>query len=201
PKHIRWSKQLAMSPTEIDIPSGTVARIDGYTFLNKNARIISFQPHMHIRGKRQCLELIYPTSGAAAKTEVVSCANFNYNWHLNYSYADDAAPIVPKGTILHTITWHDNSTANKNNPDPKNCVGSFRFHFGYLNRNYVQALSIPVGPANSIEPGGPDRGQPTFFAVRTNRNMFTVTVPKDWGKKELVWTLTANGKTQKAFGW
>ncbi|PYR47998.1 MAG: hypothetical protein DMF89_17215, partial [Acidobacteria bacterium] len=83
----------------------------------------------------------------------------------------------------------------------KTSDGSFRFHFGYLNRNYVQALSIPVGPANSIEPGGPDRGQPTFFAVRTNRNMFTVTVPKDWGKKELVWTLTANGKTQKAFGW
>jgi hypothetical protein len=83
----------------------------------------------------------------------------------------------------------------------KTSDGSFRFHFGYLNRNYVQALSIPVGPANSIEPGGPDRGQPTFFAVRTNRNLFTVTVPKDWGKKDLVWTITANGKTQKAFGW
>ncbi len=123
PKHIRWSKQLAQSPTEIDIPAGTVARIDGYTVLHKAARIISFQPHMHIRGKRQCLELIYPTSGSAAKTEIVSCANFNYNWHLNYSYADDAAPIVPAGTILHMISWHDNSTANKNNPDPKNWVG------------------------------------------------------------------------------
>jgi hypothetical protein len=123
PKHIRWSKQLAQATAELDIPSGTVARIDGYTFLHKNARIISFQPHMHIRGKRQCLELIYPTSGPTAKTEIVSCANFNYNWHLNYSYTDDVAPIVPKGTILHMISWHDNSTANKNNPDPKNWVG------------------------------------------------------------------------------
>src|SRR5262245_32045789 len=75
--------------------------------------------------------------------------------------------------------------------------GSYRMHFGYLNRNYVQELSIPVGPGNNVEPGGPDRGQPTVFDVRTHRNMFTVAVPKDWGKKELVWTVVANGKTQK----
>lgn len=123
PKHIRWSKQLAQPTADLDIPGGSVARIDGYAVLHSAARIISFQPHMHIRGKRQCLELIYPTAGASAKTEMVSCANFNYNWHLNYSYADDSAPLVPAGTILHTISWHDNSTQNKFNPDPKNWVG------------------------------------------------------------------------------
>ena len=123
PKHIRWSKQLAQSTAEIDIPGGTVARIDGYAVMHKPARILSFQPHMHIRGKRQCLELIYPTGGAAAKTEMISCTNFNYNWHINYTYADEAAPLVPAGTLLHVITWHDNSQANKANPDPKNWVG------------------------------------------------------------------------------
>lgn len=82
------------------------------------------------------------------------------------------------------------------NPD-----GSFNMHFGYLNRNWVQHLSIPPGPNNSVEPGGPDRGQPGFFYPRINRNLFTVVVPKDWGKKELIWTLVANGKTLKAFGW
>jgi hypothetical protein len=79
--------------------------------------------------------------------------------------------------------------------------GSFAMHFGYLNRNYVEEPSIPVGPNNSVEPGGPDRGQPTVFRPRTNRNLFTVVVPKDWGKKELIWTLTVNGKTEKAYGW
>jgi len=79
--------------------------------------------------------------------------------------------------------------------------GGFAMHFGYLNRNYVQELSIPVGVANSIEPNGPDRGQPTYFYPRTQRSMFVVHVPKDWGKKDLTWTLTANGKTQKAIGW
>jgi len=79
--------------------------------------------------------------------------------------------------------------------------GSFAMHFGYLNRNWVQELQIAVGPANSFEPGGPDRGQPTYFYTRTNRNTFTVVVPKDWGRKELIWTVVANGKTQKAIGW
>jgi len=123
PKHVRWSKQLAQATSEIDIPGGTIARIDGYVVMHKNARILSFQPHMHIRGKRQCLELIYPTGGASAKTEMINCTNFNYNWHLNYTYTDDAAPLIPAGTILHVITWHDNSQSNRNNPDPKNWVG------------------------------------------------------------------------------
>lgn len=83
----------------------------------------------------------------------------------------------------------------------KNPDGSYNMHFGYLNRNWVQHLSIPAGPNNSIEPGGPDRGQPAFFYPRINRNLFTVVVPRDFGKKELVWTIVANGKTQKAYGW
>ena len=83
----------------------------------------------------------------------------------------------------------------------KSADGGFLMHFGYLNRNYVEELSIPVGPANSVEPGGPDRGQPAFFYTRTNRNLFRVAVPRDWGQKELIWTITANGKTEKAYGW
>jgi hypothetical protein len=80
--------------------------------------------------------------------------------------------------------------------------GSINMHFGYLNRNYVEMPTIPVGPNNIIEPGDPDRGQPTFFYPRTNRNMFTVNVPKGWPlNRDLIWTLTVNGKTQKAFGW
>lgn len=123
PKHIRWSKQLGQHVTDLDIPAGQIVRTDGYTLFNKAAKITAFQPHMHIRGKYQCLELIYPTSGTPMKTEIVSCAHFNYNWHLVYNYADDAAPIVPAGTILHVISWHDNTPANRYNPDPKNWVG------------------------------------------------------------------------------
>ncbi len=83
----------------------------------------------------------------------------------------------------------------------RNDDGSFTFHFGYLNRNYIEEPHIPIGPNNTIEPGGPDRGQPTYFYPRTNRAKFKVQVPKDFGKKEVVWTLIHRGQTLKAVGW
>ena len=94
-------------------------RSDGYTRFNKPGRITAFQPHMHTRGKRQCIELIYPDN----KTEQINCADWSFNWHIVDVYADDVAPIYPAGTVLHVISWHDNS-AGKGNPDPRNWVGS-----------------------------------------------------------------------------
>jgi hypothetical protein len=77
--------------------------------------------------------------------------------------------------------------------------GSFNMVFGYLNRNHVQELSIPVSVQNGFDPGPADRGQPTYFYPRENHFLFKVNVPKDWDKKkELVWTVTANGKTETA---
>ena len=66
---------------------------------------------------------------------------------------------------------------------------------GYFNRNAKEALDIPVGPNNRIEPGGPDMGQPTYFETRRQWGVFTIRVPKDFGTKKLTWTLTANGET------
>ena len=80
----------------------------------------------------------------------------------------------------------------------KNADGSFNFLFGYMNRNWEEEIDVPIGPDNSIEPGGPDQGQPTRLLPRRNRFVFRVRVPKDWGQKELVWTLTTKGKTEKA---
>jgi len=123
PKHTQWSKQLGQDAApDLDIPANGTMRRDGYTRLEKNARIMAWQPHTHIRGKYQCLELIYPSQ--PVKAEVVTCANWNYNWHTIYNYEDDVAPIVPAGTLLHVITWFDNTTGNKFNPDPKNWVGA-----------------------------------------------------------------------------
>ena len=78
--------------------------------------------------------------------------------------------------------------------------GTFDMVFGYLNRNYVEEVVVPVGPANHIEPEGPDLGQPAYFYPRVHHFVFRVNVPKDWGAKEVVWTISANGKTEKAYG-
>jgi hypothetical protein len=82
------------------------------------------------------------------------------------------------------------------NPD-----GSFDMLFGYLNRNYEESLDVSVGANNSLEPGGPDQGQPTFFLPGRHRFFFAVRVPKDWPTtRKLTWTLVIRGRTEKANG-
>jgi hypothetical protein len=113
PKHSITS--LTVGVNEIDIrPHTDNVRSDGYLTLTKPARLLSFQPHMHSRGKAECLEAIYPNG----KAEMLSCAKFFFNWHINYVYDDNAAPLLPSGTVLHSISWHDNTAGNKFNPDP-----------------------------------------------------------------------------------
>jgi len=77
--------------------------------------------------------------------------------------------------------------------------GTFTMYFGYMNTNWLEQFDIPIGVANSIEPGGPDQGQPTHFYPRRNPFLFTIRLPKDFGSKELIWTLTANGRTEHAY--
>jgi hypothetical protein len=128
PKHVLEMRQLA-STHDLDIPPNTKnVRADGYSILPRPAVIVSFQPHMHNRGQAQCLELIEPAGGrnggGRPRQEMVSCVDrFKFDWHVVYEYADDVAPIVPAGTILHQISLHDNTSANPSNPDPSNWVG------------------------------------------------------------------------------
>ena len=79
--------------------------------------------------------------------------------------------------------------------------GGFDMHFGYLNRNYVEDLHIPVGAANRMSPGEPDQGQPTYFYPRANRRVFSVTVPADWGDRRLEWQVTVGDEAHRALGW
>ena len=83
----------------------------------------------------------------------------------------------------------------------RNADGSFDLVFGTMNRNWEEEIHVPIGPDNHVEPGGPDRGQPTWFLPRRNRFLFRVRVPADFGDGELVWTVTSpNGRTYRAYG-
>lgn len=79
--------------------------------------------------------------------------------------------------------------------------GTSTILLGYYNRNTSQILDIPIGPNNRIEPGGPDRGQPTHFLPRRQYGVFSITVPKDFGSTKLTWTLVANGQTSVVSFW
>jgi hypothetical protein len=77
----------------------------------------------------------------------------------------------------------------------KNPDGTFSLLLGYYNRNRKQEVDLPVGPNNQIEPGGPDRGQPTHFLPGRAWGLFAVKVPADFGDNKINWTIIANGKT------
>src|SRR5262249_22117540 len=78
------------------------------------------------------------------------------------------------------------------NPD-----GSFSLLLGYYNRNRKQEVDIPIGPNNRIEPGGPDRGQPTQFMAGGGWGIFIVRAPADFGEQKITWSLVTNGKATR----
>ena len=105
---------------ELDIPPGELAMSEGFHVLRAPARLENFQPHMHMRGKAMSLEAILP-DGERELINIVD--HFNWNWHVNYVYDEDVAPVLPKGTVLKVTAWHDNRESNPNNPDPNQWVG------------------------------------------------------------------------------
>jgi hypothetical protein len=109
------------SVRDIEIPPNTVTAHQGSYVLPAPAILHNFQPHMHYRGKAFLLEAIYPDN----RREVINYADrYTNTWHINYIYDPDYAPVFPKGTVLQITAWHDNTAANKNNPDPRQWVTS-----------------------------------------------------------------------------
>jgi len=116
----RLTSLFAASIATMDIAPNTIAQHQGFHVLQRPARIENFQPHMHLRGKAMSMEAILP-DGTTRMLSYVD--HFNFNWMNNYIYTEDAAPVLPKGTILRVTAWHDNTVNNPMNPDPNQWVG------------------------------------------------------------------------------
>ena len=95
---------------KLEIPPGVVNEHTAYWTAPTPVLITNFQPHMHIRGKAMLMEAIYPDG----RSEILS---YSPNWNISAIYADAAAPLLPKGTVVKLTAWHDNTAANKANPD------------------------------------------------------------------------------------
>jgi hypothetical protein len=120
PKYAETTEKVG-DPKDLDIPANSDnVRFDAYNTLSKPARLVSFQPHLHNRGKASCMEAIYP---GGHKVETLSCvSHYQFAWHLVYLYGDEEQPLLPAGTVLHLTSWYDNSTNNKFNPDADNTI-------------------------------------------------------------------------------
>jgi hypothetical protein len=93
--------------------------LHAYKVLTDNIKVITFEPHLHAPGERMCLEAIWGYT-----VETLSCVGYDHNWVRGYAYEDDAAPLLPKGTILHIVGYMNNTSTNPNVPDPRNWQGS-----------------------------------------------------------------------------
>jgi hypothetical protein len=119
----KYRNNLSLVPAALgtlDIRPNTVSVVEGFFPLREAARIESFQPHMHLRGKAMTVEALLPTGQRQVLSHV---SDFNFNWMTTFVYADDVAPLLPKGTLLKVTAWHDNTSAKKSNPDPNQWVG------------------------------------------------------------------------------
>jgi hypothetical protein len=111
---------LLLLDNDLDIPANSIAVHQASYQLKRAARIISFQPHMHMRGKAMTLEAV-EESGRGQILGAVE--QFDFNWQVAYVYDDAVAPVLPKGTVLHATATYDNTAANHRNPDPDQWVG------------------------------------------------------------------------------
>ena len=110
----------ARGQSGLDIRPGEITVTQQFHVLPAPARLENFQPHMHMRGKAMSIEAIYPDG----RQEMLSRVNnFQWNWHINYVYEEDVAPLLPKGTTLVITAWHDNTANNPTNPDYRQWVG------------------------------------------------------------------------------
>ena len=138
PKYV--VKTRAVSNRDLIIPPGDPnARSDAYFTLREPARIISFQPHMHYRGKGMTLEAIRPTAGRPELLSEVS--RFAWDWQPTYVY--ETPLTFPAGTVMHVTAYHDNSAANRVNPDPTAAVGWGQRTIDEMNIGWLDYFYIP----------------------------------------------------------
>src|SRR5262245_23710690 len=107
---------------DIDVkPNRASQELHAYAVLQEHTKIIAFEPHLHAPGVRMCLEAVW-----GHNIQTLNCVGYDHNWVKQYVYDDDAAPLLPKGTIVHLIGFLDTTPANKNPADPRNWAGGGR---------------------------------------------------------------------------
>jgi hypothetical protein len=91
-------------------------RVEAHGSLPNDALLLSFFPHMHLRGKRFEYNLVNPDRRAETLLQV----NYDFYWQLSYRLASPR--FLKAGTELQAVATYDNSRKNPHNPDPDAAV-------------------------------------------------------------------------------
>ena len=119
PKY-RQAQMVVANGVDIDIkPEEANQELHAYAVLQQHTKIVTFEPHLHAPGQRMCLEAIW-----GFNVETLVCTGYDHNWVRGYAFEDNHQPLLPEGTVMHIIGYMDNTTANRNIPDPRNWQGA-----------------------------------------------------------------------------
>ena len=88
------------------VPNRASQEVHNYVVLAEHTKVMAFEPHLHAPGVRMCMEAIWGHNNFT-----LNCVGYDHNWVKQYVYEDDKAPLLPKGTILHTIGFLDTTAA------------------------------------------------------------------------------------------
>ena len=105
--------------TDFAIPAGVRDhRIEARHELRRDSRIVSYFPHMHMRGKRMSFTAIYPDGRREILLDV---PEYDFDWQL--FYYPEKPTVLPAGSVIEIVAHYDNSADNPDNPDPTRDVG------------------------------------------------------------------------------
>ncbi|MCE9532755.1 MAG: redoxin domain-containing protein [Planctomycetes bacterium] len=108
----------AANPRNLVIPPGADNhKVEATKSLSAEGQLLTFMPHMHVRGKAFTYEAILPDG---QKETLLDVPQYDFNWQTSYRLAEPRK--FPAGTRIHAIAHYDNSEKNLNNPDPKATV-------------------------------------------------------------------------------
>jgi hypothetical protein len=117
PKKRVLTLQLANDHDAIPIPPHTDNyRVQVSGTLPNDAVLLSFFPHMHLRGKKFEYNIVH----ADGSRETLLRVTYDFYWQLSYVLAEPRR--LAAGTKLEAVAWYDNSKNNLHNPDPNSAV-------------------------------------------------------------------------------
>jgi hypothetical protein len=167
PLYRRASLQLG-NGIDIDVrPNQANQQLHAYAVLQEHTKIVSFEPHMHAPGVRMCMEAIW-----GQNIQTLNCVGYDHNWVKQYTYADDAAPLLPKGAIVHIIGFLDTTAANRNLADARNWAGA--------GRRSVANMFINLGYSVSLTEEQFQAEMAKRRANMKNRNDYDIGCPLCW---------------------
>jgi mono/diheme cytochrome c family protein len=169
---------------DIDVkPNRPNQELHAYATLQEHTKIIAFEPHLHAPGVRMCLEAIW-----GHNIQTLNCVGYDHNWVKQYVYDDDAAPLLPKGTIVHLIGFLDTTPANKNPADPRNWAGG--------GRRSVANMFIDLGYSVTLNEAQFQAELARRRARMKSRNEFDIGCPLCWAPPVPVPTAAASQGNQ-----